>query len=176
MLLSLMFYMSLEWQKTFFLEVTKATSLGHVEFGKKNCVITDNGKKVVGFGIKGNFLYWLQCETKLGKIENVRLVVSKQLNNVQLWHKCLGPLGMENVKLLSKRNLVEKINLNKQEELTFCESCHVQGKQHLESFPKEGTLCVDKLFKHVHTNVQGLSKTPSLSKARYFLSFTNNFS
>jgi hypothetical protein len=85
--------------------VIKATSLGHVEFEKNKCVITNNRKKVVGFGIKEKFLYWLQCETKLGKIENVYLVVSKQLNSVQLWHECLGQLGKENVKLLSKKIL-----------------------------------------------------------------------
>jgi len=70
MLFSLMFYMPLEWPKTFFLHVIKATYLGHhVEFRKKKCDITNNRKKVVGFGIKDFFFYWLQCETKLRKIE-----------------------------------------------------------------------------------------------------------
>jgi hypothetical protein len=33
--------------------VTKSTLLGHViEFGKKRCVITNNHKKVVAFGVK----------------------------------------------------------------------------------------------------------------------------
>jgi hypothetical protein len=92
--------------------VTKATSLGHVEFEKKKCVITNNRKKVVRFNIKENFLYWLQCETKVGKIKNAH-VVSKQLNNVQPWHECLGQPSTENVKHLSKKNLVEKINIDK---------------------------------------------------------------
>jgi hypothetical protein len=51
----------------------------------------------------------------------------------------------------------------------------VQGKQHMESFPKEGALCVNKLFGLVHTNGWGLSKTPSLNKVRYFVYFTNEF-
>jgi hypothetical protein len=106
----------------------------------------------LGLALKKIFSIGCNVKPKLGKIENVHLIVYKQLNNVQPWHKCLGQLGMENVKLLSKRNLVEKINLNKLEELTFCESCHVQGTQYLESSPKGG-LCVDKLFRLVHTNV-----------------------
>jgi hypothetical protein len=48
--------MPLEWQKTFFLHVIKATYLGLlVEFRKKKCIITNNRKKVVGFGIKDFF-------------------------------------------------------------------------------------------------------------------------
>ncbi len=39
--------------------VMKTTSLGHVEFGEKGCVITNNQKKVVALDVKKNSLFEL---------------------------------------------------------------------------------------------------------------------
>jgi len=85
----------------------------------------------------------------------------------------LGHLGVENVKMLSKNNLMEGINIDKGTKLNCCEGC-VQGKQHKETFPKEGRLHVKKLSKLIHTNVWGLLKTP-FGKAWYFVFFINDY-
>lgn len=164
--------MPLEWQKTFFLHVIKATYLGLlVEFRKKKCIITNNRKKVVGFGIKDFFSIGCNVKPSWERQKNAHLVVSKQLTSVQWWHDCLGQLGPKNVKLLSKKNLVEN-NIDKQEELTFvkvvmCKANNVwkvsQKKEHCAQINYSGLSTL-------------MSKTPSLSKARYFVFFTNDFS
>lgn len=61
------------------------------------------------------------------------------------------------------------------DEFTFCESC-VQGKHYREAFPKEGASRANKLLGLIHTDVWGLTKSPSFGGAKYFVSFTDDFS
>ncbi len=76
--------------------------------------------------------------------------------------------------MLSKSNLVEGINIDKGEELNFCEGC-VQGKQHRKTFLKGGSYA-KKMLELVHTNIWGPAKIPSFCRVRYFVSFIDNYS
>ncbi len=82
---------------------------------------------------------------------------------------------MENVKFLFEKNLVEGLNIDCKDEFTFCEGC-VQGKHHREAFPKEGASHANKLLGLIHTDVWGPAKTPTFGGAKYFVSFTDDFS
>ncbi len=78
------------------------------------------------------------------------------------------------MKMLLDCNLMEGINIDKGAKLSFCEG-RVQGKQHRETFPKEGRSCVEKLLELIHTNVWGPTKTPSFGGAKYFVSFIDDY-
>jgi hypothetical protein len=44
----------------------------------------------------------------LGAIETIQVAIFERVENINLWHKHLGwHLGVENVKFLLKKNLVE---------------------------------------------------------------------
>jgi len=57
------------------------------------------------------------------------LTTYKKPNNMQFWHEQFGHLGVKNLKLLSNKNLVEGMNIDKEAKLTFCDRC-VRRKQH----------------------------------------------
>jgi hypothetical protein len=50
---------------------------------------------------------------------------------------------------------------------------YVLGKQHRESFPKEGVSRANEVLKLIHCDVWGPTKTTSFGGVWYFLTFTN---
>jgi hypothetical protein len=67
---------------------------------------------------------------------------------------------------------MDGLSINKDDELEFCES-YVLGKQHRESFPKEGVSRANEVLKLIHCDVWGPTKTTSFGGVWYFLTFTN---
>jgi hypothetical protein len=59
--------------------------------------------------------------------DNHILTAYNEPNDIQLWHERFGHLGVENLKILSNKNVVEAMNIDKKVELTFCDKC-VEGK------------------------------------------------
>jgi hypothetical protein len=77
------------------------------------------------------------------------------------------PLGVDDMKLLVWKNVVEGLIRRPNENLTFCE-IFVYGKQHKEPFPIEGASWASKLRGLVHFNIWGLVKVPSSKRAKIF--------
>ncbi len=106
--------------------------------------------------------------------ENAQIAEPHVGVGINLWHRHLGHLGVNNMKLLVWINVVEGLIMRPNENLTFCEGC-VYGKQHKELFPIEGTSWVNKLLGLVHSNSWGLIKVPSFRKVKYFLTFIDDY-
>ncbi len=51
----------------------------------------------------------------------------------------------------------------------------VYGKQHKEPFPIEGASWASKLLGLVHSNIWGLVKVPSFRRAKYFVTFIDDY-
>jgi hypothetical protein len=92
---------------------------------------------------------------------------------MNLWHLRFGHLGVEDLKLLAQRNVVDVLSLEIESKLSFCQGC-VLGKQHKESFPKEGATMANEILGLVHNNIWGPTKTPFLEGARYFIMFIDD--
>jgi hypothetical protein len=94
---------------------------------------------------------------------------------LQLWHRRLGHLNEKGVRAL--RSMVTGIDLTQISCFSplVCEAC-IEGKQHRLSFPTEGVSRATKPLKIVHSDVCGSMHTTSMGDAKYFVTFSDDFS
>ncbi|KAJ4764255.1 polyprotein [Rhynchospora pubera] len=91
-----------------------------------------------------------------------------------LWHKRLGHVNFESLKLLSRKNMVYGLP-NIEEKKDVCEACAL-GKIHRETFPKEKAWRAKAPLELVHTDICGPMSTNSHGGNRYFITFIDDFS
>ena len=90
-----------------------------------------------------------------------------------LWHKRLGHLNFQGLKLLHQKNMVQGLpKIEEKEEV--CEGCAL-GKHHRQPFPKGVAWRAKKPLELVHTDVCGPMRTPSHSQNMYFILFIDDF-
>ncbi len=70
---------------------------------------------------------------------------------------------------------MDGLSINKDDKLEFCEG-YVLGKQHRESFPKEGVSKASEVLRLIHRDVWGPAKTTFFGGVWYFLTFTDDYS
>ena len=90
---------------------------------------------------------------------------------IKLWHQCLGHLGFKNVKKLQDHST--KMRLNKTNIFTVCKSC-LAKKQHRtlsHQPPQRAKECLEL----IHLDVGGPVTPPSAGRARYWLTFTDDY-
>lgn len=96
------------------------------------------------------------------------------LSQVDLWHRRIGHLNFQSLYHLSNRDLitgVPKLPLIRQ----VCETC-VMAKQHKERVPKQSTTSTSQVLELVHSDLCGPFRVKSLTGARYFLTFIDDYS
>ena len=86
------------------------------------------------------------------------------------WHQILGHVNLWTIKTLLKNNLVTGLLIDENQEPIQCLAC-IQGKRHVEPFPKEATKSVDKIRDLVLSNVWGLAQIEGTGCEKYFYSF-----
>ena len=74
--------------------------------------------------------------------------------------------------MLKTNNLVTGLDIDETEEHSQCKAC-IQGKRHVEPFPKKAKDTVDQIGDVTVSDVWGLAQTKGLSRERYFYSFTD---
>jgi hypothetical protein len=181
--------------------VSKGASFGNVfQFENNFCIIKNDQKKAAGIGLDDNQLYRLNSTVKLYRVkinqvvvvlerktyikvtqvtvcdahENAQIVEPHVRVGINLWHQRLGHLGVDNMKLLVWKNVMEGLIMRLNANLTFYEG-FFYGKQHKEQFPIEGASWVSKLLRLVHSNIWGLIKVPISIRAKYFVTFINDY-
>ncbi len=82
---------------------------------------------------------------------------------MNLWHLQFGHLIVDDLKLLTQRNLVDGLYLEVEAKLPFCQG-YVSRKQHKELFPKEGATRANEILGLVHNDIWRLEKTPFLKE------------
>ena len=75
--------------------------------------------------------------------------------------------------MLSNQKLVDDFDYNTAKSIPLCKSC-IDGKLHRSSFPKKGRTRPQNPLELVHSDICGPMKTPSLSGAKYFLTFVDD--
>jgi hypothetical protein len=100
------------------------------------------------------------------------LNATKEMNN-KIWHLRMGHLNFQSLVLLRKKNMVNGLPYIKNDN-EVCEEC-IFGKQHRESFSK-GTWKASEHLVLVHLDLCGPMETMSFGKARYFVTFIDDFS
>jgi len=95
-------------------------------------------------------------------------------NEVEKWHQKLSHLNWQSMLLMLRSNAVAGLNFRRNESLPACETC-ASGKMTSILFPERGKRTSAPL-EIVHADVCGPMRTPSHGGARYFLTFTDDFS
>lgn len=100
------------------------------------------------------------------------VVVAKEGNWTNLWHKCLGHMREKGLKILVGKNLLPSF---KSYELDLCEHCIYSWQQRV-SFMRGGHERKTNLLEFVHSDVFGPLNVKSLGGASYFVTFIDNAS
>ena len=97
-------------------------------------------------------------------------------HSLELWHKRLGHLNANSVKILQSMMCGMDVGVAQGNVHSFtCKRC-VKDKQTRRLFSMDGGSHATKILELVHSVVCGPMKTSSIKGARYFLTFIDNFS
>jgi transposase InsO family protein len=100
-------------------------------------------------------------------------MMAREDNDSCLWHKRLGHLNYNSLKLLYQKKMVYGLPII-EEKSGVCEGCML-GKHHRQPFPKGGAWRAKQVLELVHTDVCGPMNTLSHGKNRYFILFIDDF-
>lgn len=99
--------------------------------------------------------------------------LTKEARTWEQWHKILGHISMDSIKLMKRNGLVEGMEIDgSKEPAAQCNMC-IQAKQHVTPFPKESITKVTEIGDLTLTDVWGPARTQAVGRERYFASFTN---
>ena len=88
------------------------------------------------------------------------------------WHRILGHINIGSIKMLKRNDLVTGLEVDETKEPSQCKAC-IQGKRHVELFPKRAEEDVDQIGDLTVSDVWGPAQTKGLSCEKYFYSFTD---
>lgn len=152
------------------LSISKVTDKGYdVCFYKNKAEIREEGKVLYTANRIGN-LYYLQDCLDIAGAANTE--VSNKLDE---WHFKMGHLNERDLKHMARNNLVQGMQIGDAEKLSPCEIC-LSEKQTRKSFPKSSGERTKDVLEIVHSDVCGPMRTASHSGARYFVTFTDDYS
>lgn len=126
------------------------------------------GSMVLMKGLRKNGLYILQAKTVIGQDSSVQ---DKATARTWLWHRRLGHISDRGLQELEKQGLLGSEKLTK---LGFCEDC-VMGKSHRVRFGQD-IHKTKSVLDYIHSNLWGASRVTSHGRARYFVTFLDDFS
>ncbi|KPJ19636.1 Retrovirus-related Pol polyprotein from transposon TNT 1-94 [Papilio machaon] len=140
---------------------------GQVKFNSKGCVILNKNNNVVATAILVNNMYQLNMYSEHAYISDV------DENDPYLWHQRMGHLNFNDLNKIIENTEGMKVLKKKETNLT-CITC-LEAKQTRLPFKHKGT-GTTKLLELVHSDVCGPMETESLGGAKYFLTFTDDYS
>ena len=96
--------------------------------------------------------------------------------NWQTWHKKLGHVSLEGLKNLLHKDLVDSdgFNVDEQSPEFECDAC-IQAKHSCAPFPKEADSWAEHPGELTHTDVWGPACIEDIGRAKYYISFINNY-
>ena len=157
------------------LSVSKIVDKGlNVQIGALGCSIKALNGETQAIASRDGKLFRLRCKT-VHRGDQAHVATSTN-EGLILWHQRMGHLNVQSLKTLpSLVNGLDHSILHGDSLPSACEGC-MMGKQHRQSFPKDGATRASKALEIVHSDVCGPMKTMSLGGARYFLTFIDDFS
>lgn len=102
------------------------------------------------------------------------IFLSQSNDIIRLWHEISGHLSYKYLHQLSKENMVEGLPAIKFTS-DVCQGC-ILGKHWEQNFDKGKTQRASSPLGLIHSDITGPFLQPSISKARYILTFIDDFS
>jgi len=114
----------------------------------------------------------LGCEHASGN--SMLFTHGKGAGDIEIWHKRVGHVNVQRLKLMEKQNLVGGLPKFGIEEvmLKVCEACHLV-KQIRHPFPVQTTHVSSKPLEMIHSDVW-TTKTKSIGGCKYYVSFIDD--
>ena len=151
------------------ISVSQVTLGGKVtNFYENSCKILNKKSKLLAVGKKLGKLYVLDCFQKA--VAQCSNVISDEI----LWHRRFCHLGINNVRKLISKELVDGIDFKITKDSYVCENCN-DGKIHRTPFPiRESN--EHKVLDLIHSDVCGKLNPGSLGGGNYFVTFIDDAS
>ena len=145
--------------------VGAATKRGNtVQFRKSRCYIRGKSGTLQGMGTqRADGLYQLDIEGSETVCHSASVAAS-------LWHQRLG----HTTRLKELKDLVNGVNFSAEKEIPFCEGC-VEGKLARKPFKPIGGIRSKRKMQLIHSDVCGPMQTESISGAKYFVTFIDDY-
>lgn len=97
-------------------------------------------------------------------------------NSISVWHERLGHVNYKTLQEMNNKKPILDMHIeNIPADVPFCEGC-AYGKQHRESFPKQGANRAKVPGEVFHADLCGKMSVPSIGKSNYFLLLKDDFS
>jgi transposase InsO family protein len=154
--------------------ITHSGSGRKVEFTPNSAVITDisTGSQIAhGIADHGSHLYFFSHFVP----KYISTVFLSQSNDIiRLWHEIFGYINYKYLHQLNKENMVEGLPAIKFTS-DVCQGC-ILGKHLEKKFDKGKAHRASSPLGMIHSDIMGPFLQPSISKARYVLTFIDDFS
>ena len=162
--------------RTNLLSVSKITDRGStVIFDKKEARIVDKYGFTQLRAIRENGLYYLTEEQERCKTAtNLRKNQKKYWSSMESWHSRMGHLNIKDLLKGRQSEVISGIKIKNFEKMSKCEVC-IRGKMTQKPFPKKSERKTE-LLESIDSDICEPMRTESLGKARYFVTFIDNFS
>lgn len=152
------------------ISVSQAAQGGKITtFYESSCKIVDKKHNLLAVGNKIGKLYMLNCFHKAA------LHCSSVSSDEVLWHRRFCHLGMNNLRKLVAKDLVQGIDCNITKDSFICKNC-CDGKNHRVPFPTVEGKREHKVFDLIHSDVCGKLNPGSLGGGYYFVTFIDDAS
>ncbi len=143
-------------------------------FNPNGCFVEDlkNQGKLIAKVEKNGRMFTL--DVNMHEVNSMLFTHRKGARDIGIWHKQVGHVNLQCLKLMEKQNLVgslPKFGIEKVM-LKVCETCQL-GKQARHPFPAQTTHVNSKPLEMIHLDVW-TTKTESIGGCRYYMSFIDD--
>ena len=152
------------------ISISQVTLGGKItKFYEHSCKIFRKENKLLAVGKRLGKLYMLDC------FQKTAAHCSHVCSDEVLWHRRFCHLGMNNVRKLISKDLVNGIDCKITKDSLVCENCS-DGKIHRAPFPVGEGNIEYKMFDLIHSDVCGKLNPGSLGGGNYFVTFIDDAS
>ena len=142
-----------------------------VIFDDRGCAIENENGRIMAVAFREGNLYRLAASSQ--RVDDSAHLAAAASHNIALWHRRLGHLNVDSIKLLASKTLVTGLDVKKEESMNLCVGC-LHGKQHRLPFPAAESRRASDILGLIHSDVCGPMKNISLGGAKYFITFIDD--
>ncbi len=143
-------------------------------FNLHACFVEDvkNQGKLIAKGNRNGQMFTL--DVNMPEVNFMLFAYGKKVRDIGIWHKRIGHVNLQGLKLMEKQNLVGGLPKFGTEEVMseVCEACQL-AKQARHPFPTQTTHVNSKPLEMIHSDLW-ITKTESIGGCRYYMSFIDD--
>ncbi len=131
-----------------------------------------NQSKLIAKGERNGRMFTL--DVNMLEVNSMLFTHGKGAGDIRIWHKRVGHVNLQRLKLMKKQNLVRGLPKFGIEEVMskVCEACQL-GKQARHPFPIQTTHVSSKPLEMIHSDVL-TTKTELIGGCKYYVSFIDD--